>query len=73
MALSQLNAIFLLEDVALILYTLLILKSSQFLFKLKKPDQIQKLVRPTGGTGSAGLVHVFCDDIPSQSILSPLM
>ena len=36
MALSQLNAIFLLKDVALLLYTLLISKGSQFLFKLKK-------------------------------------
>ena len=45
MPLSQFVAIFLLEDVALLLYTLLILKNSQFFYKLKKmqisswPDQ----------------------------------
>ena len=44
MALSQLNANFLLKDVALLLYTLLISKGSQFLFKLKK-------IRPSSKVG----------------------
>ena len=39
---------FMLEDDALglLLYTLLILKGSQFCFNFKKCDQVQKLVRP---------------------------
>ena len=43
----QFVTIFLLEDVTLLFYTLLVLKSSQF-FKNKKCDQVQKLVRPCG-------------------------
>ena len=47
MPLSQFVAIFLLEEVAFLLYALLILRSSQFCFEFKKKcDQVQKLVRP---------------------------
>ena len=47
MPLSQFVTIFLLEEVAFLLYTLLVLRSSQFCFEfLKKCDQVQKLVRP---------------------------
>ena len=52
MLLLQFVTIFLL-DVTLLLYTLLILKSSQFLFKFKKKkyDQVYKLVRPWTSSG----------------------
>ena len=47
MPLSQFVAILLLEEVAFLLYTVLILRGSQFCFEfLKKCDQVQKLVRP---------------------------
>ena len=57
MPLLQLVAIFLLEEVAFLLYTLLILRSSQFCFEFKKKcNQVQKLVRPcpVNRPGSAG-------------------
>ena len=47
MSLAQFAAVFLLEEVAFLLYTLLILRSSQFCFELKKKcNQVQKLVWP---------------------------
>ena len=51
--LSQFVAIFLLEDVALLLYTLFILQSSHFFYKLKKMQPSSK-VGPVNRTGSAG-------------------
>ena len=51
MPLSHFVAIFLLEEVAFLLYTLSVLGSSQFCFEFKKKicDQVQKLVRPWPG------------------------
>ena len=46
MPLLQLVAIFLLEEVAFLLYTLLILRSSQFCFEFKKKMQPSPKVGP---------------------------
>ena len=47
MSLLHFATIFLLQEVAFLLYTLLILRSLQFCFEFfKKCDQVQKLVWP---------------------------
>ena len=62
--LSQFVAIFLLEDIALLLYTLLILKSSQ-IFKIKKKcDQVSEvgpaMAGPTGPVPPGLTMHSNC-------------
>ena len=76
MPLSQFVAIFLLEEVVFLLYTLLVLRSSQFCFEffLKKCDQVQKvgpaMAGSAGPDGHPELVNNNFNDEKESLILS---